>query len=151
MDAEKKFVAKYKINGEEYIGWIYASNIDQANDFLNQRRNTEEVIGGSCIDQDEINDVINHILCMGTYISIKSTVNAFRYGIDPVPEWFDKISNKTDEVDVMVDGNKVKALDIRLENGILRAFYGYYIGLYPDNSIQVFRPEDFHSLYTLKI
>lgn len=37
---------------------------------------------------------------MGTYISIKSTVNAFRYGIDPVPEWFDKISNKTDEVDV---------------------------------------------------
>lgn len=32
---------------------------------------------------------------MGTYISIKSTVNAFRYGIDPVPEWFDKISNKT--------------------------------------------------------
>ena len=74
-----------------------------------------------------------------------------RYGIDPVPEWFDKISNKTNEVDVMVDGNKVKALDIRLENGILRAFYGYYIGMYPDKSIQVFRPEDFHSLYTIKI
>jgi hypothetical protein len=55
------------------------------------------------------------------------------------------------EIDVMVDGNKVKALDISLENGVLRAFYGYYIGLYPDNSIQVFRPEDFHSLYTLKI
>lgn len=88
---------------------------------------------------------------MGTYISIKSTVNAFRYGIDPVPEWFDKISNKTDEVDVMVEGNKVKALDIRLENGILRAFYGHYIGMYPDKSIQVFRPEDFHSLYTIKI
>ena len=48
------------------------------------------------------------------YLYIKSTVNAFRYGIDPVPEWFDKISNKTNEVDVMVDGNKVKALDIRL-------------------------------------
>ena len=61
MDAEKIFVTKYKINGEEYIGWIYASNIDQANDFLNQRRNTEKVVGGSCIDQDEINDVINHI------------------------------------------------------------------------------------------
>lgn len=45
MDAEKIFVTKYKINGEEYIGWIYASNIDQANDFLNQRRNTEEVVG----------------------------------------------------------------------------------------------------------
>ena len=30
-------------------------------DFLNQRRNTEEVVGGPCIDQDEINDVINHI------------------------------------------------------------------------------------------
>lgn len=88
---------------------------------------------------------------MGTYISIKSTVNAFRYGIDPIPEWFDKISHKTNEVDIMVDGNKVKALDIRLENGILRAFYGYYIGLCPDNSIQVFRPEDFHSLYTLRI
>lgn len=88
---------------------------------------------------------------MGTYISIKSAVNAFRYGIDPVPEWFDKISHKTDEVDIMVDGNKVKALDISLENGILRAFYGYYIGLHPDNSIQVFRPEDFHSLYTLRI
>lgn len=27
----------------------------------------------------------------------------------------------------MVDGHKVKALDISLENGILRAFYGYYI------------------------
>lgn len=46
---------------------------------------------------------------MSTYISIKSTVNAFRYGIDPVPEWFDKISHKTNEVDIMVDGNKVKA------------------------------------------
>ena len=88
---------------------------------------------------------------MGTYISIKSTVNAFRYGIDPIPEWFDKISNKTDEVDVMVEGNKVKALDIRLENGILRNANGYYIGMYPDKSIQVFRPEDFHSLYTIKI
>lgn len=98
-----------------------------------------------------LNETIVILYKMGTYISIKSTVNAFRYGIDPVPEWFDKISNKTDEVDVMVDGNKVKALDIRLENGVSRAFYGYYIGLYPDNSIQVFRPEDFHSLYTLKI
>ena len=79
---------------------------------------------------------------MGTYISIKSTVNAFRYGIDPIPEWFDKISQRTKELDVMVDGHKVKALDIILENGI---------GMYPDNSIQVFRPEDFHSLYTLKL
>lgn len=51
----------------------------------------------------------------------------------------------------MVDGHKVKALDISLENGILRAFYGYYIGMYPDDSIQVFIPEDFHSLYTLKL
>ena len=98
-----------------------------------------------------LNETIVILSNMGTYISIKSTVNAFRYGIDPIPEWFDKISNKTDEVDIMVDGNKVKALDIRLENGILRAFYGYYIGMYPDNSIQVFRPEDFHSLYTLKL
>lgn len=98
-----------------------------------------------------LNETIVILSNMGTYISIKSTVNAFRYGIDPVPEWFDKISNKTDEVDVMVEGNKVKALDIRLENGILWAFYGYYIGMYPDKSIQVFRPEDFHSLYTIKI
>lgn len=98
-----------------------------------------------------LNETIVILSNMGTYISIKSTVNAFRYGIDPIPEWFDKISNKTDEVDVMVEGNKVKALDIRLENGILRAFYGYYIGMYQDNSIQVFRPEDFHSLYTLKL
>lgn len=51
----------------------------------------------------------------------------------------------------MVDGNKVKTLDTRLENGILRAFHDYYTGMYPYNSIQVFRPEDFHSLYTLKI
>lgn len=69
---------------------------------------------------------------MGTYISIKSTVNAFRYGIDPIPEWFDKISNKTDEVDVMVEGNKVKALDIRLEKwhstGFLRLLYRYVSG-----------------------
>lgn len=34
MDAEKIFVTKYKINGEEYIGWIYASNIDQLMIFL---------------------------------------------------------------------------------------------------------------------
>lgn len=85
---------------------------------------------------------------MGTYISIKSTVNAFRYGIDPV---LNGSTRYPKELDVMVDGNKVKALDISLENGILRAFYGYYIGMYPDDSIQVFRPEDFHSLYTLKI
>ena len=61
MDAEKKFVTKYKINGEEYIGWIYASNIDEAKDFLDQRKNTEEIVGGPCLDQDEINDVINHM------------------------------------------------------------------------------------------
>ena len=87
---------------------------------------------------------------MGTYISIKSTVNAFRYGIDPIPEWFDKIFQRTKELDVMVDGHKVKALDIILEMAFY-GFYGYYIGMYPDNSIQVFRPEDFHSLYTIKI
>lgn len=34
---------------------------------------------------------------MGTYISIKSTVNAFRYGIDPIPEWFDKIFQRTND------------------------------------------------------
>ena len=44
---------------------------------------------------------------MGTYISIKSTVNAFRYGIDPIPEWFDMISNKTDVVDVLGVGSQV--------------------------------------------
>lgn len=68
---------------------------------------------------------------MGTYISIKSTVNAFRYGIDPVPEWFDKISNKTNEVDVMVDGNKVgigyKARK-RHSTGFLRLLYRYVSG-----------------------
>ena len=82
-----------------------------------------------------LNETIVILSNMGTYIS----------------EWFDKISQRTKELDVMVDGHKVKALDIILENGILRAFYGYYIGMYPDNSIQVFRPEDFHSLYTLKL
>ena len=65
---------------------------------------------------------------MGTYISIKSTVNAFRYGIDPIPEWFDKIFQRTKELDVMVDGHKVKALDIILENGFLRLLYRYVSG-----------------------
>lgn len=76
-----------------------------------------------------LNETIVILSNMGTYISIKSTVNAFRYGIDPVPEWFDKISNKTDEVDVMVEGNKVKALDIKARKwystGFLRLLYRY--------------------------
>lgn len=41
-----------------------------------------------------LNETIVILSNMGTYISIKSTVNAFRYGIDPVPEWFDKISTR---------------------------------------------------------
>ncbi len=49
-----------------------------------------------------------------------------------IPEWFDKISQKNQELDVMVDGHKVKGFGYNLENGILRAFYGYYIGMYPD-------------------
>lgn len=61
MDVEKKFVTEYKINGEKHIGWIYASNIDEAKDFLDHRKNTEEIVGGPCLDQDEINDVINHM------------------------------------------------------------------------------------------
>ena len=69
---------------------------------------------------------------MGTYISIKSTVNAFRYGIDPIPEWFDKISQRTKELDVMVDGHKVKALDIKPRKwhstGFLRLLYRYVSG-----------------------
>lgn len=67
-----------------------------------------------------LNETIVILSNMGTYISIKSTVNAFRYGIDPVPEWFDKISNKTDEVDVMVEGNRKW-----YSTGFLRLLYRY--------------------------
>lgn len=69
---------------------------------------------------------------MGTYISIKSTVNAFRYGIDPVPEWFDKISQRTKELDVMVDGNKGKGFGYKPRKwhstGFLRLLYRYVSG-----------------------
>lgn len=74
-----------------------------------------------------LNETIVILSNMGTYISIKSTVNAFRYGIDPIPEWFDKISNKTDEVDVMVEGNKVKARKWH-STGFLRLLYRYVSG-----------------------
>lgn len=68
---------------------------------------------------------------MGTYISIKSTVNAFRYGIDPIPEWFDKISQRTKELDVMVDGhNKGFGYNPRKwhSTGFLRLLYRYVSG-----------------------
>lgn len=90
-------------------------------------------------------------LTMGIYIAIKSTISAFRYGIEPAPEWFRRMSRDTEEVEAVVDGDKVKALDIRVSNGTLRAFHGHYIGMRPDGSITVLRPEDFHSSYTLKL
>lgn len=87
---------------------------------------------------------------MSVYIAIKSSVDAFRYGIDVPPEWFITMDGVY-HTDAMVDGNKVIYCDIDVKIGKIRAFYGDYIGRFPDGSVQVFKKDEFHSLYTLKI
>lgn len=87
---------------------------------------------------------------MGIYIAIKSTVNAFRYGIDVPPEWFVTMDG-VDHGSVVIDGNEIICCHIDVKIGKIIAFYGDYIGMLPDGSVQVFKEEEFHSLYTLKI
>ncbi len=57
---EKKFVTEYQINGEKYIGWIYATNFSEAEEFVRQRKATEKVVGGPCLDPEEIKNLCNH-------------------------------------------------------------------------------------------
>lgn len=83
-------------------------------------------------------------------MAIKSAVDAFRYGIDSPPEWFITMDG-VNHTEAVVDGDKVICCDIDVGIGKIRAFYGDYVGRFPEGSVQVFKKDEFHSLYTLKI
>lgn len=57
---EKKFVTEYQIDGKKYIGWIYATTLSEAKKFVQQRKATEKVVGGPCLDSEEIKPLCNH-------------------------------------------------------------------------------------------
>lgn len=46
--------------GEKYGGYIYATTFSEAEDFVRQRKATEKVVGGPCLEQEEINRLYNH-------------------------------------------------------------------------------------------
>lgn len=52
-EKQKKFVT-------EYGGYIYATTFSEAEDFVRQRKATEKVVGGPCLEQEEINRLYNH-------------------------------------------------------------------------------------------
>lgn len=56
-EKQKKFVTEFEINGERYI---YATTFSEAEDFVRQRKATEKVVGGPCLEQEEINRLYNH-------------------------------------------------------------------------------------------
>lgn len=58
---QKRFVTEYEINGEKYGGIIYATSLSEAVDFVKQRRSTEEVVGGPCLEQEEIDLIMDKI------------------------------------------------------------------------------------------
>lgn len=45
---------------EKYGGYIYATTFSEAEDFVRQRKATEKVVGGPCLEQEEINRLYNH-------------------------------------------------------------------------------------------
>ena len=59
-EKQKKFVTEFEINGEKYGGYIYATTFSEAEDFVRQRKATEKVVGGPCLEQEEINRLYNH-------------------------------------------------------------------------------------------
>lgn len=54
-EKQKKFVTEFEINGEKY-----ATTFSEAEDFVRQRKATEKVVGGPCLEQEEINRLYNH-------------------------------------------------------------------------------------------
>lgn len=59
-EKQKKFVTEFEINGKKYGGYIYATTFSEAEDFVRQRKATEKVVGGPCLEQEEINRLYNH-------------------------------------------------------------------------------------------
>ena len=59
-EKQKKFVTEFEINGEKYGGYIYATTFSEAEDFVRQIKATEKVVGGPCLEQEEINRLYNH-------------------------------------------------------------------------------------------
>lgn len=53
-------IARAGWNGEKYGGYIYATTFSEAEDFVRQRKATEKVVGGPCLEQEEINRLYNH-------------------------------------------------------------------------------------------
>lgn len=53
-------MTEFEINGEKYGGYIYATTFSEAEDFVRQRKVTEKVVGGPCLEQEEINRLYNH-------------------------------------------------------------------------------------------
>lgn len=47
-------MTEFEINGEKYGGYIYATTFSEAEDFVRQRKATEKVVGGPCLEQEEI-------------------------------------------------------------------------------------------------
>ncbi len=59
-EKQMKFVTEFEINGERYGGCIYATTFSEAENFLEQRKNTEKVVGGPCLNKEEISHLYNH-------------------------------------------------------------------------------------------
>ena len=59
-EKQKRFVTEFEINGEKYGGIIYATTFSEAVDFVEQRKATEKVVGGPCLEQEEISRLYNH-------------------------------------------------------------------------------------------
>lgn len=51
-------MTEFEINGEKYGGYIYATTFSEAEDFVRQRKATEKVVGGPCLENDNI-----HLFC----------------------------------------------------------------------------------------
>ena len=60
METKEEKQKKFEINGEKYGGYIYATTFSEAEDFVRQRKATEKVVGGPCLEQEEINRLYNH-------------------------------------------------------------------------------------------
>lgn len=59
-EKQKKFVTEFEINGQKYAGEIWATSWDEAENFVEQRKATEKVVGGPCLEQEGINHLYNH-------------------------------------------------------------------------------------------
>lgn len=100
---QKKFVTEYEINEEKYGGEIYATSLSEAMDFVEQRRETERVVGRPYLELKEIDFIVEKVKNSDTFGIRPQSIKDILEEIPFIPDKSKETSNKESQTWEKVD------------------------------------------------